>query len=159
MAVPIRTTFGGVGGSKFPSRVPGTPTGIGANTYGLQALKGISGADIAPILLDALEPAREYAVVEWPRITGASGDTIRTEIVEIGPKVARAALLVGGQPLINDPRNKSHKDYAPFVEFNGTSKTPAGTITHSIYANQPEIVGKIRAGVAELIKQRLSNGG
>lgn len=144
----LRTTVSGLAGKNL-SRTPGTQIGLRINTFGLDKLQGITGADLAPILLEAIQPAYEQALAEWPIITGASRDTIDTAIQEEATKLARVVLQVGGQRLIDDPRNKSHKDYAPFVEFN------RWVLTHAIYNNLDAIKENIRQGVGNLIKQRL----
>lgn len=150
-----RTTIGGIG-SKFPSREKGTRAGLGLNTFGLQALaEGITGEALAPIVLEAWQPAFEAAYSEWPVLTGASRDSIELGITEIGPRLVRVALQAGGQKLIEDPRNKSHKDYAPYIEFNGTSTTPAGTMTHAVHSTADEAKARIARGVAELMRSIL----
>lgn len=151
-----RTTIGGIGGRKFSSKVPGDPTGFGVNTFLLDKLKAaMDGEALAPLVLDAVEPAKEQALAEWPVDTGASRSTIRTEIVETGPHFARAALIVGGIALIEHPDNKSHKDYAPFIEFNGTSKTPPGTLSNAVFdtsdAMKERLADNIRAYLQEII--------
>lgn len=147
----IRTTISGIGG-KYPSRVAGTPTGIQLNTFGLQKIRErIRGSQLAPILVNAMQPTKEQAVADWPRITGASGDSIRVEVEEEGSYYARVSLKAGGEQLINDPRNKSHKDYAPFIEFNGTSTTPPGTMTHAMITNEAQMKERIKEGVALLL--------
>ncbi len=145
----VRTTIGGIGGSKFTSKVPGSPTGVGLNTFGLQAIKGaVSGEMLVPILLAALEPAKEIAFDEWPKDTWASSESIRTEVVEIGSTFARVALTVGGEQLINDPRNKSHKDYSPYIEY----VSHPGILFNALNSNDTLIKEKIRDGVRQLIE-------
>lgn len=156
----IRVTLTGVGGGNASAgyarrRTPGTKTAIEVNAFGLQALQGITGEEIAEILLYALEPAREMAIEEWPKQTYASVETIGLEVTEIGAKSARVALVAGGEKLINDPRNKSHKDYAPFIEFNGTSTTPPGTLTSSVILTDRERQQRLRDGLAMLLKRKL----
>ncbi len=112
----------------------------------------MTGAALAPILMDAIEIAKDYAYSEWPVLTGASRDTIRTSVAEVSAKSAKVNLLVGGPQLIADPRNKSGKDYAPYVEFNGTSKTAPGTMARAMELNKEEMKERIRDGVAELIR-------
>lgn len=159
----VRVTTGGIG-QRTMSRTPGTPTGLQINAFALQRLvTGLTGEALAPILLESAQPAYLQALAEWPvyegpdHIGGASRDSIKLEIVEISEGAARVALSVGGPQLIADPRNRSGKDYAPFVEFNGTPKTPAGTITHAVIANQPEQVAYVHERAALLIES-IANG-
>lgn len=148
----VRTTVSGVG-SKFPSRVKGSKAALSINTFGMQKLhEGINGEAIAAILLEAAQPAFDQAFAEWPRDTNASVETLELVVYEVGEKNARVALQIGGPALIEDPRNKKHIDYAPFVEFNGTPKTPPGTMTHAIHANEEEIKRRIREGLRVLIE-------
>lgn len=151
----VRTTISGIG-SKFPSRTPGDPTGMSLNTFGMDKLhEGINGEHINEILLDAITPAYDQLKEEWPVITGASSDTIRVESGEIGPKMARVHLMIGGTALIEDPRNVSGKDYVPYVEFNGTTKTPPGTLAHAMFANMDEMKEMIRNSVRQYIQDLL----
>jgi len=150
MSGTVRTTIGGIGGSKFTSKKPGTPTGVGLNTFGLQALKGaVTGDNLVPILLAAIEPAKEEAFNEWPKRTWASSETIRTEVVEVGSTFARVALTVGGQQLIDDPRNESHKDYSPYIEY----VSHPGILFNAMNMNNTLIKEKIREGVRQLIEE------
>jgi len=147
-----RTTVGGIGGTKFPSRTPGDPTGLSINSFLIGKIKEVlSGEQVAPILLWAMEPAYEQAKADWPVVTGASSDTIRLETDEIEANFARVSLRVGGEQLMQDPRNKKGIDYAPFVEFNGTSKTPPGTITHAVIITQDEVKERIKLGLQALL--------
>jgi len=159
----IRVTTGGMGGGKFPSRVKGTAFGLQVNTFGLKRLReGITGAAMAEIAIKALEPAKEEAFEEWPKPpsepeeeyqrTGASSESIRIEVIEVGSTTARVALTVGGEQLINDPRNESHKDYAPIVEYLGTPYVRPGIITHALFANMDRITQELHTGVAQLIE-------
>lgn len=141
------------------SREPGTITGLQINAFALRNLiTGLTGDALAPIVFEAAQPAYLQALAEWPvyqgrdHIGGASRDSIEVVTTEITDRVARVAITVGGPQLIADPRNKSHKDYAPYVEFNGTSKTPAGTLTHAVFANQDEAVEYIHEMAAKLIE-------
>lgn len=150
----IRTTVGGIGG-KFPSRVPGDPTAIQVNAFGMKALEGITGQEIAEVLLHALEPARDMAIEEWPKDTHASSETIRLEVTEIGQKSARVALVAGGKKLIEDPRNVSKKDYTPYIEFLGTPTTPPGTMTSSVILTEKERQQRLRDGIASILDRKL----
>lgn len=156
----IRVTLTGVGGSNAAAgysrrRQPGTKTAIEVNAFGLQALQGITGEEIAEILMYALEPAKMHAIEEWPKLTHASVETIDLEVTEVGPKMARVALVAGGERLVNDPRNKSKKDYAPFIEFNGTSTTPPGTLTSAVILTEEQRRQRLREGLAALIERKL----
>lgn len=158
----VRVTTGGVG-QRSMSRVPGTPTGLQINTFALQKLKtGLTSEMLAPIVLEAAQPAYLQALAEWPvyegrdHIGGASRDSIEVGVIETTDHAARVALTVGGPQLIADPRNRSHKDYAPYVEFNGTSKTPAGTLTHAVFANQDQAVAYIHEMAVRLIEELAS---
>ncbi len=152
----IRTTVRGIGG-RFQSRVPGTQVGFQINTFGLQKLaEGVTGEGLAAVLLESASIAWQQAVDEWPVWTGASRDSIDLSIQEVGDRFARVILSAGGEKLIADLRNKSHKDYAPFIEFNGTQTAPAGILTGAVIDNQDEIASRNRAGVARLIQELLS---
>jgi hypothetical protein len=100
-----------------------------------------------------LGPSKDDAISNWPVLTGASRDSIEIFISEVKPRSARAVLQVGGETLINDSRNKSHKDYAPYIEFNGS---PSGrgqmAIRNAIYGRDTEIRQAIHARVAALVK-------
>ncbi len=136
------------------SREPGTTVGMEVNVFGLTALEaGINGEAIAPILLEALQPALIEARGEWPILTGASIESMETVISEIGLRHARAVLQVGGAKLIADPRNVSRKDYAPFIEFNG-SPTGRGqhSISNAIFGNDRQIRADVKAGIKLLIE-------
>lgn len=139
-------------GSTKVSHTPGTKVGLQVNTFAAQKFKAmLTGENLARLALEAIQPAYETALEEWPVLTGASRDSIDTEIIEIGAHHARVALTVGGEKLIQDIRNKSGKDYAPFIEFNGTSTTPAGTLTNAMVMNEGDAKAHIHEGVAELL--------
>lgn len=153
MAGDVRTVIQGIG-QKFPSREPGDPTGMSINIFLMQKLQeGITGQELQEIATEALSIAEGIAQDEWPVDTGASNDSIRIEEIETGAKHARAALVVGGEPLKEDPRNEKGIDYAPFIEFNGSpGGTPPGTMVHAMALAQPEMVDLIKQRVSELIK-------
>lgn len=152
----IRVTQSGVGG-KFPSRVKGTRAAFQLNTFGMTKLhEGITGEVLAEIAFEAIQPAYEQALVDWPKITHASVESIEVTTTEIGDKVGRVALQIGGEKLINDPRNKKHIDYAPYVEYNGTAKTPPGTLTHCMVMHEQEMKRFIHASVKHLIQELLA---
>jgi hypothetical protein len=119
-------------------------------------IAGVTGANLAPILLEAGKPSYEQAYSEWPVLTGASRDSIELIVTEINPRSARVVLQAGGEKLINDPRNKSGKDYAPFIEFNGTPRAPAGILRNSIYDRDADIRSAIHQGVRELIQELIA---
>lgn len=152
MASSSRVNFG------RGSREPGTQAGIQVSTFGFDALlQGVNGQALAEITADALKPSLEYALAEWPVLTGASRDSIRVEITEVGPRFGRAALLVGGEQLKSDPRNITPgKDYAPFIEYNGTPTTPPGTLSRAIFSHQRDIRDRTREGIRTLIAEILS---
>lgn len=136
MAGNVRTRIGGIGGGRGMSRAVGTPVGVQINTSGLKAMRDtINGPLLVQWLLEAWQPALEQAFNDWPKLTHASSETIRLEIIEEGPNIGRIALMVGGERLILDPRNKSKKDYSPFVEFNGTATAFPGTISGAVFSN------------------------
>ncbi len=136
------------------SRETGTTVGMQVNVFGLSKLEaGVTGEAMAPILIEALEIPLAEARSEWPVLTGASLDSMEIGIVEIGPRLARAVLQVGGPVLMADPRNKSHKDYAPYIEFNGSpTGRGQGAIANAIGSNDTEIRKTIREGVAGIIQ-------
>lgn len=144
----VRTTFG------RRSRTPGTTVGVQVSTFGLDKLiEGVNGEAVAKILMDAAQPSKEYAYNNWAYLTGASRDSIDLFVSDVEAKHARVVLQVGGEKLINDPRNTQHIDYAPFLEFNGSpGGTPAGVLRNSIYDRDTEIRRMIRDGVAKLIE-------
>lgn len=150
--IKTRSTVSGMYG-KYPSRAAGTLTAIQMNTFILDKVRShITGEELAPILLDAMEPALEQALAEWPVDTGASKSTINTDIMEEGPKSARVALHAGGEDLINHPDNPSKKDYAPYIEFNGTLTAHPGTLTRAMVTNEEEIKERLKKGLAEWLK-------
>ena len=151
------------------SRTPRTRMGVQVNTFSLDKLiAGITGEMLADCLLDAAQPAYDEAKENWPILTGASNDSI--ELIKVGSseslrrhhagsnpgKVGRVALMVGGEKLINHPDNKSHKDYAPFIELNGSPLGRGrGTLQRAIYGNEGVIKDRLavslRARIAELV--------
>jgi len=139
------------------SRTPGDQVGMQVNVFGLtKLLEGVTGEAIAPILYNALQPALQEAQSEWPILTGASLDSMEVAISEIGPKHARAVLQVGGAKLIADSRNTSRKDYAPYIEFNGSPTGKGqGAISRAIFSNDSQIRADIKNGVAALIREIL----
>lgn len=153
MSGELRTTISGKG-SKFPSRTPGDITAVQMNTFGLQKLiEGVNGEALSIIALEAWQPALEIAREDWPKDTHASVESMELVIIEIGDKHCRVALQVGGEKLRQDERNKSGEDYAPYIEFNGTSTTSPGTITHAVHSTEAEAKAKLREGVAVLIRE------
>lgn len=152
MAGGVRTTIG------RRSREADSTVGVQINTFGLDKLaEGINGQDLLDILLEAAEPSRVEAYNNWAYLTGASRDSIELVPVEAGERLARIVLQVGGDKLRNDPRNHSHKDYAPYLEFNGSpsGKTPAGVLRNSIYDNDREIRERIQEGLKRKIEEKL----
>jgi hypothetical protein len=139
------------------SRVPGTTVGVEVSTFGLSKLQeGVTGDAISQIMLKAGEPAYEEAHGNWPVLTGASRDSMKLAVSDVGPTHARVVLEVGGQPLIDDPRNTSHKDYAPFIEFNGSpTGRGQGAIRDAIYGRDSDIRSAIHEGVRDLIGELL----
>lgn len=149
----VRVTRGGMGVREI-SHAAGTPVGIGINTFAIRALRNkLTGRNLVPILKRALRPALQQAQDEWPVLTGASRDSIRLQVAEISEHTARVALTAGGPQLMEDERNKSGKDYAPFIEFNGTATAPAGILTSAVETNYTDIVDTIHEGVNELINE------
>jgi len=146
--VPVRVTTGGPGDYFYGD------VGIRVNTFGMKKLQaGVTGEMLMPIMLEAIEPARLDAFTNWAYLTGASRDSIEVVPLEVGPRVARAALQVGGDKLINDPRNVQHKDYAPYLEFNGSpGGTPPGILSMAFHNNDAAMRAAIHAGVARLIQ-------
>jgi len=139
------------------SREKGTTVGMEVNTFGLKKLQGaVNGESMAQILLDAGQIAFVEAFNEWPVQTFASRDTLKLETAEVGPTHARVILQAGGPDLINDPRNTSHKDYAPFIEFNGTATAAPNIIARSIMSNDRAIRKQIHDAVAALIQEAAS---
>lgn len=151
--VDIRVTVGGVGQSRM-SHTPGDRVGLQVNTFGMDRLiEGLTGDMLVPILVEGIQPAYFQLLATWPILTGASRDSAEVVVTEVGARFARVALLIGGPKLISDPRNKSGKDYTPFVEFNGTPKTPAGTLLNAMIDNQPEMRDYIHKQVGDLIRE------
>lgn len=139
------------------SRVPGTTVGVQVSTFGIDELEQISGSELVPILLEAMEPVRQVVAAEWPIDTGASIETLRIETDEIGIRHARVSLKIGGTPLIMDPRNTKHIDYAPYIEFNGSPRgTPPGTIAYAFSSQARLMRSLIHAGARELIRRKLN---
>src|SRR5476649_482700 len=132
--------------------------GMQVNVFGLTKLQaGINGEAIAPILVDALQPALETAKGTWPILTGASIESMRVDVIEVNAKSARAVLQIGGEQLIGDPRNISRKDYAPFIEYNGSpSGRGQGSMVNAFYGNEAEMRRIIHDGVALLIAELLA---
>ena len=136
------------------SRIPSTRVGVQVNVFGMARLiSGINGQSMIHILLDALQPSYDQAYSRWPVWTGASRDSLSIEIVEVSEHRARAALLAGGEKLINDTRNRSRKDYAPYIEFNGTRTAPPGIIFDATYGRDTEIRSDIHGGIAALVRE------
>lgn len=149
----VRVTTGGLSGGRGISRESGDIVGMSLNVSGLKAAREkLTGKILLPIVMKAMKIALAQAKENWPIDTGASNASIRIQPAEWGETMAKVGLLVGGQRLIKDPRNKSKKDYAPFIEFNGS---PAGrgqfTITDAMLMNRDEMVESIRADVAGLL--------
>lgn len=137
----------------------GAPVGVQTNTFGLQRLMaGVSGDHLEEILTDALQIPEQVVQETWPVDTGASVETVRIETDEVGPTHARVSLRIGGAPLIADPRNKKHIDYAPYIEFNGSpGGTPPGTLLYAMTSTSTEVKDYIHNRVRELIED-LSRG-
>jgi len=152
----IRVTTTPVSRTPTPSGFQGQ-VGVRLNTFGMSKLEiGVNGEALAEITLDALQPSLQEALGNWPVLTGASRDSLSTDIIEIGPRMARAVLQVGGEKLINDSRNKSHRDYAPYIEFNGTATAPPGIIFSAVEGRRDEIRAEIHSKVSELIRSLLT---
>lgn len=134
----------------------GAPVGMQVSSFGLSRLEGISGADMEAVAHTAIQPALHQAKADWPIWTGASGDTIRVETDEVGPHHVRVSLRVGGLPLIADPRNEKHIDYAPFIEFNGSpGGTPPGTLLYAMTSQDRLMRSILHEGVTALLASRL----
>lgn len=148
-----RTTFG------RRSRAPGEQVGVQINLFGLNKLEAaVTGDKLAEILLYAAQPAYDEAHADWAVDTGASRDSLELGVAEIMPRAARVVLQAGGEKLISDPRNRSKKDYAPFLEFNGSpsGSMGPGTIQRAVYSNDRVIKDRIREGVSRLIREALA---
>lgn len=126
------------------------------SSFGLEKLSGISGSDMEPIAHAAMQPALTQVEATWPIDTGASVETARIETDEIGRTHVRVSLRIGGAPLIADPRNIKHVDYAPYIEFNGSPKgTPPGTLLYAMTVNDRLMRSMLHAGVQALLADRL----
>jgi hypothetical protein len=137
------------------SRTPGTKVGVRLNLYGMSKLQaGVTGQALSVILLEAAQPCLDQALGEWPVDTGASRDSIELAVVGVEERKARVALQAGGEKLIDDPRNKKHIDYAPFIEFNGS---PAGrgqaTLLNAVLDNHQIVRDAIHDRVGALIRE------
>jgi hypothetical protein len=149
MAAAVRVTFG------RRSRQKGTTIGVQVNTFGIdKLLQEVTGDNLIPILFDAMQPSFDEAYNEWPVLTGASQSTIALVEAERGERRARVALQAGGPALITHRDNKSHKDYAPFIEFNGTATAAPGILVRAVYSNDSVIKQRIRDGIRALIARR-----
>lgn len=151
----IRVT---TGGKSELSRIPGTQVGVQMNTFGMQKLlAGLTGEDLVEVLVEGIQPAYDELKENWPVLTGASNDSIEVAVLEVNPRSARVVLQVGGPQLIADPRNKSGKDYAPFIEYNGSpsGSVGPGIMTYSFAVRDREMRKLIHAGVSALIKEIL----
>ena len=139
------------------SRIPGTQIGVQLNVFRLNRLQaGINGDALMEILMDIARPSLEQAVIQWPVWTGASRDSISLDPIEIGPTLARVVLQAGGEKLISDPRNESHKDYAPFIEFNGTKTAPPGILFDAVYGRDTELRQDIHSRVSDLVRSLIA---
>jgi hypothetical protein len=136
------------------SRQPGSQIGLQTNVFSLKRLvDAVSGDVLAALLVMALQPALEDAKAEWPVLTGASLDSMEIVTTEVGSTFARVALAVGGQKLISDSRNKSGRDYAPFIELNGSpTGRGKGAILHAVIGNDPYIRRTVHEAVSEIIR-------
>lgn len=135
------------------SREPGTSVGVQVNLFGMARLEeSVNGGQLAEILTEVMQPSLEQAESEWPVLTGASKDSLRLDVIEVGERHARVALQVGGEQLINDPRNESGRDYAPHIEFNGTPNAPPGIIFNATYGRDSEIRQELHNRVAALVR-------
>lgn len=154
----VRVTIGGLSGSKYPSRVTDTPTGMAVNTHVMSKIANlISGSELIPILEEAIQVALEEVKATWPIDTGASISTARTLIVETNDKTARVGMTIGGTPLIEHPKNPKHIDYAPYIEFNGSpGGTAAGTIARAFAVSQEEMRDIIHVGVESLLARAIA---
>lgn len=134
------------------SRAPGTQVGVQLNTFGLDEVRGrVNGKELAAILMDSAQSMLTDAVLNWPRDTGASGDSIELAVVEENENSARIVLQAGGQTLENDPRNKSGIDYAPFLEFGTNGRAAHGALRNAVYDGETEFKSLVREGVRALI--------
>lgn len=153
MAGEVRTTITGVGG-KYISREEGVRVGLQINTFGMSKLiEAINGEALRNILVEAMDLAYRQAVAEWPVDTGASRDSIDVEVTDVGLRSARVALFAGGDKLRHDSRNPSGRDYAPYIEFNGTASAPPGILIHAMIANESDMKNIIKERIADLIRR------
>lgn len=135
------------------SRDLGTVAGIRLNLFALDQLRGrVTGEEMAAVMLESAKPMYNQAVEDWPRDTGASGDSIELLVVEAGETRARIVLQVGGQKLANDPRNKSGIDYAPYLEFGSQGRHAYGVIRNSVFDNEDDYKQRVREGIKRLIE-------
>ena len=136
------------------SRVPGTNIGFRFNLFRLNRLMaGVTGEALVDILLEAAQPSLDQAIEEWPVWTGASRDSLSLDVIEVAESRARVALQAGGEKLINDSRNRSGRDYAPFIEFNGTNTAPPGILLNAVFGRDDEIRQMIHSGVSNLVRK------
>lgn len=147
-------TVGHVGGYRN-NRSPGDPTGLQINTFGMDKLiGGLTGDQLVEIVTEAFQPAYFQLLSEWAVDTGASRDSARISVIEVGARMCRVALEIGGQQLIDDIRNEKHINYAPFLEFNGSpGGTPPGVLLNAVIDNYPEAVQYIHERVGWMIKR------
>jgi len=149
---PVRTTTQRGG----PNMEVGSMISVSVDTTVLQSIENISGDDLLPIILDAIEPSMEIAKSQWPVLTGASIESFEVTGEVTGERKAHGQLQVGGAKLISDSRNDKHIDYAPFIEFNG-SPTGLGkdAVFNSFVGRADEMKRMIRDGVQRLIAERM----
>lgn len=139
------------------SRQKGESSGIQVNVFGMQALEeGITGEVLNEIMLQAAQPMLDEAIQNWYEHwfkfdTGASQDSIQLLTTEVGDHFARIMLQAGGQKLIEDARNVSHVDYAPFLEFH----EGGGMIRSAVFDNRDDFVRAVREGIAYTIAELL----
>ncbi len=146
MASGVRITTG------RRSRETGSQVGVQLNTFGLGKVKeAVNGKELARILIQSAQPMLENAFDNWPKLTGASADSIELVVVEEGETHARIVLQAGGQKLENDPRNKSGIDYAPFLEFGTNGRHAYGAIRNAVFDGESAFKDNVREGVRELI--------
>lgn len=138
------------------SRQPGTTVGVRVNTFGLQRLMaGIDGNFLAEAGVDAMQIAHQDAYANWAVLTGASRDSLIVVVTEVGDRHARVELQAGGDRLKADPRNPKGKDYAPYLEFNGSpsGSQPAGVLLQAVNMNDREIRQRLHDLTAQRIKE------
>lgn len=137
------------------SRQKGDVAGIQLNTFGLQKLAdGVNGEEIARIMLEAAQPMFEQCQHDWYDHwfnfdTGASADSVALITTEVEERRARIQLQAGGEVLRSDPRNKSHQDYAPMLEYH----EGGGMIRNAVFDNQEEFVRNVHAGIKRLVEE------